>query len=189
MSLFGRDPVTEPDQPNYGLNIGTITDNKDPEGLGRVRVRIPGLLEPASNWAWPLGMSGAGAKGKGHFNVPDVGAEVGVFFNQGNPANPWYMPGNWGADEVPEDTEGGNPQIRVMEFDQYKLVIDDRPESKSFAIFDKSGDAKIEFNGVTKQLSIESQTSIVIKSTGSIEMDALNIVLNGRAVLPTPEQI
>jgi hypothetical protein len=37
------------DAPRYtGLYIGQVVDRVDPECLGRVRVRIPGLVEPAS---------------------------------------------------------------------------------------------------------------------------------------------
>ena len=44
---------------------------------------VPGILEPHSGWAWPLGTCGGGMRDRGFFAVPEVGAEVAVFFNQG----------------------------------------------------------------------------------------------------------
>ena len=47
------------DDPRYtALYIGEVVDRDDPEGLGRVRLRIPGLVDPASSWAFPLGTVG-----------------------------------------------------------------------------------------------------------------------------------
>ena len=49
------DDETPPQDPRlFGLFIGYVTHRRDPEQLGRVRVCIPGLLEPHSAWAWPL---------------------------------------------------------------------------------------------------------------------------------------
>src|SRR5215831_13124728 len=73
------------DDPRYtALYIGHVVDRADPEGLGRVRVRIPGLVEPASAWAYPLGTLGGGSDRRGFFCVPEQGAEVGVLFCQGD---------------------------------------------------------------------------------------------------------
>ena len=71
--------------PRYtALYIGVVTNRKDPEGLGRVKVRIPGLIEPESDFALPLGTLGGGSDRRGLFAVPEVGAEVGILFNQGD---------------------------------------------------------------------------------------------------------
>lgn len=67
-----------------GMYVGYVTTRDDPEQLGRVRVCIPGVLEPESAWAWPLGTLGGGSRNRGFFAVPEQGAEVAVFFNQGD---------------------------------------------------------------------------------------------------------
>ncbi|HEU4405503.1 MAG TPA: phage baseplate assembly protein V, partial [Polyangiaceae bacterium] len=77
------DDLSKHDTRLLGLYIGYVTDRDDPERLGRVRLCIPGVLEPHSAWAWPLGTGGGGSKDCGFFAVPEVGAEVGVLFNQG----------------------------------------------------------------------------------------------------------
>ena len=45
---------------NFGMFWGSVIRNDDPEKLGRVKVFIPGLLEPQSPWAWPVGFPGSG---------------------------------------------------------------------------------------------------------------------------------
>jgi hypothetical protein len=175
-------------RPNYddpipkmnGLYIGVVADRDDPEGLGRVRVRIPGLIEPASNWAWPLGSSGGGNEDEGFFNVPSLDSEVGVFFKLGDPDHPYYLPANWGSGEVPEASSSGDPDIKVMALKDYDIVVDTRTATKGFKIVDKAAnDNIIEFNGVTRSMKISSTTSIEISSTGQISIDGLIVTING----------
>ncbi|MCP4607052.1 MAG: hypothetical protein GY847_42155, partial [Proteobacteria bacterium] len=83
----------------HGMHLGYVTDREDPEQLGRVRVCVPGLLEPHSAWAWPLGTSGGGSKNRGFFAVPEVGADVAVFFARGNLDRPHYLSAHFGIVE------------------------------------------------------------------------------------------
>ena len=75
MSTFDDDIHTH-DSRLLGMYVGYVTKRDDEEQLGRVRVCIPGVLEPESAWAWPLGTSGGGSKDRGFFAVPEEGAEV-----------------------------------------------------------------------------------------------------------------
>ena len=85
-----------------GMYVGYVTDRRDPERLGRVRVCVPGLIEPYSAWAWPLGTSGGGSKDHGFFAVPEEGAEVALFFNQGDVDAPYFLSAHWGRPEGSE---------------------------------------------------------------------------------------
>jgi hypothetical protein len=70
--------------PHIGLYIGVVVKRDDDEKLARVKVRIPGLIEPMSAWAFPLGTVGGGSDARGFYAVPEEGAEVGVLFHQGD---------------------------------------------------------------------------------------------------------
>lgn len=96
MSTFDDD-IGAHDTRLLGMYVGYVTKRDDEEQLGRVRVCIPGVLEPESAWAWPLGTSGGGSKDRGFFAVPEEGAEVAVFFNQGNIDAPYYLTAHWGS--------------------------------------------------------------------------------------------
>lgn len=87
----------------YGTYAGVVVDNADPDGLYRVRAMCPavGITDPAAvpagYWAWPclpgLGNDQAGLSG-GEVWVPDVGSNVWLQFEHGDPASPIYM-GGW----------------------------------------------------------------------------------------------
>lgn len=117
-----------------GLYDGTVVNNADPELLGRVRVNIPGLIEPESAWAEPVGTAGGSAQ-KGDFNVPELGASVTVQFLMGDPDRPKYQSGHWGKpkgkSEAPTYVQDGvSPKdahlVRVIETKAFDIVMDSR---------------------------------------------------------------
>lgn len=177
-----------------GLYVGEVVTNEDPRGLGRVRVRIPGLVEPASAWAWPLGMPGGGQRDRGFFFPPERGAEVGVFFKEGHVDLPYYLPANWGApggsSEVPEPAKSVTPvadvpKVKVLETGNWRITLDDRPGEKSVAVIEnKTTGDRLEFDGNTAGILIEGKAAVSIKAIGVVSIEGLQVVINGRPVAP-----
>ena len=176
----------------HGLHIGQVIDRADPERLGRVRVRIPGLIEPASAWAFPLGTAGGGSDRRGFFAVPELGAEVGVLFHRGDADRPYYLAGHWGrpggTSEVPEPARdlspAETPQVRVFETGRFLLVFDDRGGKESLRLQDKLSGDHIEFDGVAMGITIQATSALLLKATGLIQIQGTTVVINGRPVLP-----
>jgi len=111
------DDLSRHDTRLFGMYVGHVTDRKDPDKLGRVRVCVPGLLEPHSAWAWPLGTVGGGSKNRGFFAVPEEGAEVALFFNQGDVDKPYFISAHWGKpngeSEVPEEAQKDSQTMKA----------------------------------------------------------------------------
>jgi uncharacterized protein involved in type VI secretion and phage assembly len=186
------------DDPRYtALYIGEVVDREDPEGLGRVRVRIPGLVAPASPWAFPLGTVGGGSDRRGFFSVPEKGAEVGVLFHQGDVDHPFYLCGHWGKPngegEVPEPARGlpkeETPQVRAFETKRFLLAFDDREGKEAFLIKDKKSGDQIEFDGVAMGITIKATAGLVLKADGLVNIEGAAVQINGRLVLPGPKPI
>jgi uncharacterized protein involved in type VI secretion and phage assembly len=175
-----------------GLYIGQVVDRADPEQLGRVRVRIPGLIEPASTWAFPLGTVGGGSEGRGFFAVPEVGAEVGILFHQGDVDHPYYLSGHWGkpggASEVPSParalSSGNAPKVRAFETRRFVLVFDDRDGQEGLRIADKISGDQIEFDGVAMGITIKATSALRLQADGLVSIEGTTVVINGRLVLP-----
>jgi len=186
------------DDPRYAaLYIGEVVDRDDPEGLGRVRVRIPGLVDPASPWAFPLGTVGGGSDRRGFFSVPEKGAEVGVLFHQGDVDHPFYLCGHWGKPngqaEVPEPARGlpkeETPQVRAFETKRFLLAFDDREGKEAFLIKDKVSGDQIEFDGVGMGITVKATTALMLKADGMVNIEGASVQINGRLVLPGPKPI
>ena len=84
-----------------GIYHGVVTDNVDPLRLGRVRFRIPGLIEPQSAWAFPAGGLMGGIKARGSFSVPKKDADIVCVFVGGDADAPVFFSGHYGANERP----------------------------------------------------------------------------------------
>ncbi len=186
------------DDPRYtALYIGEVVDRDDPEGLGRVRVRIPGLVDPASPWAFPLGTVGGGSDRRGFFSVPEKGAEVGVLFHQGDVDHPFYLCGHWGKPngkaEVPEPARDlpkeEAPQVRAFETGRFLLVFDDRAGKEAFLIKDKKSGDQIEFDGAAMGITIKATSALLLKADGMVNIEGAAVQINGRLVLPGPKPI
>ncbi len=103
---FGRRRVSDFRQRPAGAVIGVVTNNTDPDGWGRIKVRFPWLHDAEeSHWA-RIAQPYAGA-GRGSFWLPEIGDEVVVVFDRNDPNQPYVLGGVWnGNDAVPPP---GNP--------------------------------------------------------------------------------
>ena len=187
------DDLSRHDTRLLGMYVGHVTDRKDPEQLGRVRVCVPGLLEPHSAWAWPLGTVGGGSKNRGFFAVPEEGAEVALFFNQGDVDQPYFLSAHWGKpngeSEVPEEAQKDPPDNRVLATETFRLELDETEGSRRLKITNKKTDDYLEFDAEKNTITIQGTTAIRIKATGAISLDATHITIGGRVIRPVEDAI
>jgi hypothetical protein len=177
----------------FGLYEGTVVARDDPEGIDRVRVRIPGICEPESAWALP---EGAGAPQWGTDDVPPLDAVVWVQFVNGDPDRPVYRPG-WRAKPggqswaFPEHTAGG-PDVHVWGRGPVRLIVDDRAGQRYAAmrvIKTVGGEeqviAEIKFDVEGNALRIFATTGVLIETLGQLTIDSTgDVQVKGRKVMP-----
>jgi len=187
---------------SLAIHRAKVVENADPLGLGRVRIMIPGFLEPESAWAGPLASSGGGAAQLGSYNIPVIGANVAVFFDGGDIDYPMYMPGLWarpseGGEQTPTDPlaafneEGPEAAVKVrsQETESFVITMDEREGRELFQMRHKESGDIIEFDGVNRGITVKGSTAVLIQSQGLIELDAPIVSINGRTVWPGNEAI
>lgn len=178
---------------HLGLHIGYVTDREDPEGLGRVRVCIPGLIEPHSAWAWPLGTSGGGSKNRGFFAVPEKDAEVGILFKCGDLDAPYYLPGHWGKpggqSEVPEEAQKSPPDNRVLATETFRVEFDESSGGRRLQITNKKTSDYLLFDAEENTITLSGTTAITIRALGAISLEAAQITIGGRVIRPVADPI
>ena len=119
----------EGDRRNQGeklslLYMGTVLDRDDPDKRGRIRVRIPGIME-RSYWARP---KGGGSSNEGAVSVPPLNADVYVQFVNGDPVAPVYERADYGIVNEENETfpEHTDPDVHVFGIGPFRLVLDNR---------------------------------------------------------------
>lgn len=85
----------------FGKYRGKVRSNRDPDGLGRLEVIVPAVLDQEPSWAMPC-VPYAG-NGVGFFALPPQDANIWVEFEGGDPDHPIWTGCFWGRDEVPAD--------------------------------------------------------------------------------------
>lgn len=83
----------------YGKFRGTVTENFDPEGKGRILCMVPDVLGgKPSTWATPC-VPFTGLAQTGMFVLPQIGANVWVEFEHGDSRYPIWSGGFWANEE------------------------------------------------------------------------------------------
>jgi phage protein D len=91
-------------QPNFGsqLVLGIVTNNRDPENLGRVRVRYPALSRDAEGTWARIATLGAGNE-RGTLMLPVVGEEVLIGFEHDDTTRPYVLGSLFNGENSPGD--------------------------------------------------------------------------------------
>jgi phage baseplate assembly protein V len=150
-----------------GLITGTVTDNKDPDGLGRVRVHFPSLgddsLTPWARMAVPM----AGDQ-HGFYTLPEVGDEVVVGFEHGNPEYPYVLGALWnsGAKPPESNSNGTNDHRSLTSRSGHVIRLDDTSGQEQIQIIDKSTNNTIVISSANNTIEIKAQGDITIASSG-----------------------
>ena len=93
-----------------GVYRAIVTDNRDPEGRGRLRVQAP---EAESGELWAELATLMAGNGCGTAFLPDKGDEVLVAFEAGDLERPYVIGALWGAGEGPPTGAGAAKIIRT----------------------------------------------------------------------------
>lgn len=179
------------------LVIGQVTNINDPEKLGRVRVKFPGLGGgDESAWARPV-LPGAGSQ-RGLDLRPEIDDEVIVAFAQGDPRMPLVLGGVYSGARKPtyEETEHSVVTKRTLRTRVgHELVLSDGPGGKGTAdrhVKVALADGKTSLLVGEDRIVVEApsgnpislkagSTSLTITDGGDLEIKAKNVTINADA--------
>ena len=183
----------------YGVYPALVSDIKDPDGQGRVKVTLPWSPDTGGDQydAWARLVTMMAGNNRGTWFVPDVNDEVLVVFEGGDPRRPYVVGGLWnGKDSPPESMDGaGNNYKKVIRSrNGVKVTLDDQDGQEkliletpggqrvtmkdgpgSVVIEDSNGNSvKLETSGITVTASakVTVNASQVAVSAGMVTVDS-----------------
>lgn len=183
----------------FGAYPAQVIDIKDPDGQGRVKVKLPWSpdTDDGSYQVWArLALLMAG-KNRGSWFIPDPNDEVLVVFEGGDPRRPYVVGMLWnGKDSPPEtmDGSGNNFKKTIRSRNGVKITIDDTDGSESITLTTPAGqtvtlkdgpgsielqdtngnDIKTDTSGVT----IVAGTAVTIRCATTLTVNALGVTIN-----------
>jgi type VI secretion system secreted protein VgrG len=106
-------PVTAYAEPICETQSAIVTDNYDPKGLGRVRVRFR-WMKPSEKTPWIRMMMPHAGGGKGHFFIPELEEEVVVAFEDNNALKPYVQGSMYNAGQNNSYSNDGN-DVKIIQ--------------------------------------------------------------------------
>lgn len=161
----------------YGKYRGEVTNNVDPQMLGRVQVSVPAVLgEGRSSWAMPC--SPYAGSGVGFFALPPVGANVWVEFEAGDVDYPIWTGCFWGQGELPVLASPVElPFVRALKTDAMSVQLDERPGLGGLLI-----EVNPPYSPTPLKIAL-TQTGIEITNgAGKIAMELIKVTINDGAL-------
>jgi uncharacterized protein involved in type VI secretion and phage assembly len=152
----------------YGVVMGIVTDNKDPDKMHRVKVKFPWLSDQDESWWARIGTPMSGG-GRGMYFLPEVDDEVLVAFEHGDMRFPYVVGSLWnGKDSPPANNSDGKNNIRLIHSRSGHLIrLDDTDGDEKVEVIDKTGG-----NSITIKSSDNSMTLVC---TGRMKLQANGI--------------
>jgi uncharacterized protein involved in type VI secretion and phage assembly len=170
----------------YGVVVGIVTNNQDPEQLGRVKVKYPWLsASEESHWARMATLMAG--KDRGSFYLPEVDDEVLLAFEHGDVRFPYVLGMLWNGEDTPRyDNSDGKNDLRVITSRSgHEFIFDDNDrqgkvtihtkKNHTITLDDSAGGEKISIEDHTGGNSIvidSSSNSIAVKSATKLTIDS-----------------
>lgn len=151
--------------PEAEAQSATVVTNHDPAGLGRIRVRFMWQQTGMSPWLRLVSASGGGDKG--FYMVPEIGEEVIVEFEDGNPEMPYIMGSVYNGKAKSSFGSAGNDMKAIKTRSGNTILLND--SNGSMSLTDPSGGC-IKLNG-DGTLEICAPNEIIL-NTKKVTVDA-----------------
>lgn len=156
----------------YGVYPAEVTAINDPDGQGRVKIRLPWSPDGggAGYEVWARLATLMAGSGRGTWFIPDPGDEVLVLFEGGDARRPYVIGALWnGSDAPPEqmDGAGANAIKSIVTRNNIRITLDDSDGQETVTIATPGGQQVVLQDGPgTIEVSDSSGNSIKLESAG-----------------------
>ena len=163
-----------------GVVVGIVVDNKDPQGEGRVKIKLPGLTD-AETALWARVATLMAGPQRGALFLPEVGDEVLAAFEWGDMMRPYILGCLWnGKDKPPDANADGKNNLRMLKSRSGHIIrLDDTNGSEKIEIIDKTGKNSLTFDAAQNTITLKSDKDIVLNAArGMIKLTAQSIEIS-----------
>jgi uncharacterized protein involved in type VI secretion and phage assembly len=160
-----------------GPVLGTVTNNKDKDGLNRVQVKLP-WIGNGEEGPWARVVMPMAGNNRGLYFLPDPGDEVLVLFDRGDVRFPYVIGALWnGKDKAPANNDDGSNNLRIIRSRSGHVVsFNDEPGKEAFTIVDASGKNSILIDTAKNAITITSDKDIALAApNGKVTISAKTI--------------
>src|ERR1035438_8059879 len=149
-----------------GVVIGVVTNNQDPDSMGRVNVKFPWLSDVDESFWARIAAPMAGNQ-RGAYFLPEVDDEVLVAFEHGDVRSPYVLGGLWNGKDAPPATNGdGKNNVRMIKSRSGHVVkLNDEDGKETIEIIDKSKNNSIVIDTSKNTITITTDKDITLSAS------------------------
>jgi uncharacterized protein involved in type VI secretion and phage assembly len=174
-----------PDDRFHGVAIGIVTNNKDPDGLGRVKLALPWLADGVET-DWARIASPMAGKERGWYALPEVDDEVLVAFEHGDPEFPYVLGALWnGKDKPPASNGDGRNDIRMIRSRSGHVIrLTDTGGAEQIEIIDKSTKNSVVISTKDNTITIRADADVVVEAkSGALKLSGRSVEISSASDL------
>lgn len=178
--------------------IGIVTNNTDPDGLGRVKVKFPWLVDNDESW-WARIASPMAGPNRGFMFLPEVNDEVLVAFEHGDMTRPYVLGVLWNGTDPPpkqnsavvgsskvnerliktraghlislDDTENAE-KVTIKTKSGHELTLDDSNGKEQIQIKDKTGNNLVKIESPSNTITIQSNGDVTVQAQKNVSVSS-----------------
>jgi uncharacterized protein involved in type VI secretion and phage assembly len=172
-----------------GVYSASVVDNRDPDGLARVLVRVSAPTDVLAGDLWARVATMMAGRNRGTWFVPEVGDEVLVAFERGEAKEAYVIGALWNAKarpptESPADVKlirsRNGVTLRIREDRNNNALILETPGGQRITLQDNPGSVRIEdANGNAVVLSASGMT---VNASATVTVNASRVELSAGLV-------
>lgn len=166
-----------------GVVTGIVTNNNDPDGLGRVKVKFPWLSDGDESF-WARIAAPMAGRDRGVYFLPEVEDEVLVAFDRGDVHFPYVIGSLWnGKDTAPASNDNGKNDVRVIKSRSGHVIrLTDAPGAETIEIIDASGRNSVVIDTAKDTVTITSGGDLVLAAPhGAVRLTAKQVEIESSA--------
>lgn len=179
--------ASAPESNSKMFTTALVTNNNDPEGLGRIKIQYPWSSNTNESY-WVRVVTIMSGNGFGGFFLPEVGDEVLVAFLNGDVDSPVILGSLWNQNNLPPESnsdgknnirviksrsgheirfddndDGGSQKLEIKSSKGHSIIFDDTAGSEKITLQDSAG-GSVELDAVANKITIKSNTEIAMEA-------------------------
>jgi uncharacterized protein involved in type VI secretion and phage assembly len=178
-----------------GVYSAAVLDNRDPDGLARVLVRVSGLDDTSAvRGVWARVATMMAGQNRGTWFIPEVGDEVLVAFERGDQRSPYVIGALWNAKARPPASSGDAASTKIIKSrggvtfrirdDQTSSLVIETASGQRITLQDGPGSVRVEDEGgnsvtlAASGVTINASAKVTVAAGATVEINASAITVN-----------
>ena len=160
---------------------GIVTDNEDPDNLGRVKVSFEMLGKSVETDWIPVANSYCSSE-CGAFFLPEVDDQIFIGFMGDNPNHSIVLGGVWDDNQKPPETgentgsdlnQDGDNNLRFIKTRSgHQLILDDKDGEEKIQIITAEAGTRYEFSAKDETINMNTDIDLRLSAKGTLDIEA-----------------